>query len=147
MTDVRDADVWYVCNWLQSYIRHTENSLLDLSIAYVEDLTVEDVDAMVLRDVQRRHPDRRYLLEHVRNWPVTHQLKLVIGSLSIHSTAPQNAQVRQVMVAEIERSRPRSGPPGPKPFQIRYPPPGPGTRALHLSALLSRLQNTDSHGK
>jgi len=101
MTDVRDADVWYVCNWLQSYIRNTENSLLDLSIAYVEDLTVEDVDAMVLRDVQRRHPDRRYLLEHVRNWPVTHQLKLVIGSLSIHSTAPQNAQVRQVMVAEI----------------------------------------------
>ena len=37
---------------------------------------------MVLRDVQRMHPDDGYVLEHVRDWQVTEQLRLVIGSLS-----------------------------------------------------------------
>ena len=141
MTDISDSDVWYVCGWLRSFIRETEGSGRELSIAYIENLNVEDVNGMVLRDVQRRHPDRGYVLQNIRDWPLTEQLRRVIGSLSIRNGNQPNEEVRNRMIAEIARTRSRTGPPGPNDFEVVYPPPGPSESSMHLLMLLSQLRS------
>ena len=137
MADISDRDVTYVCGWLRSFI----GSASDLSIAYIENLNVEDVNGMVVRDVQRRHPDRGYVLQNIRDWPLTEQLRRVIGSLSIRNGNQPNEDVRNRMIAEIARTRSRTGPPGPKDFEVVYPSPGPSESSMHLLMLLSRLRS------
>ena len=141
MTEISDSDVWYVCGWLRSFIRETEGSGRELSIAYIENLNVEDVNGMVVRDVQRRHPDRGYVLQNIRDWPLTEQLRRVIGSLSIRNGNQPNEDVRNRMIAEIDRTGSRTGPPGPKDFEVVYPSPGPSESSMHLLMLLSRLRS------
>ena len=139
MTDISDSDVWYVCGWLRSFLRDTEGSVRELSIAYIENLNVEDVNGMVVRDVQRRHPDRGYVLQNVRDWPMTAQLRRVIGAISTRNGNQQDAHVRGLMIAEIERTRPRTGPQGPNDFEVVYPPPGASGCSMYREMLLSRL--------
>jgi hypothetical protein len=139
MTEISDNNVWYVCGWLRSFIRDTEGSGRELSIAYIENLNVEGVNGMVLPDVQRIHPDHGYVLQHVRDWPLTEQLRRVVGSLSRRNGNQKTEHVRNLMIAEIERTRPRTGPPGPKEFDIVYPPPGASESMMRVSTLLSRL--------
>jgi hypothetical protein len=141
MTDVTDDEIEYTCGWLRSFIRYTENSLLDLNIRYIADLTVENVENMVLRDVLRRHPTHEYLIQHVRNWPLTLELRRVIGAISTHGTP--NQEVTNRMEQEIIRTQPRTGPPGPQEFHIVYPPPG--AQSLNISSLLYLLQNTHNN--
>jgi hypothetical protein len=139
MVDISDSDVWYVCGWLRSFIRDTEGSVRELSIGYIENLNVEDVNGMVVRDVQRRHPDRGYVLQNVRDWPMTGQLRRVVGALSTRNGNRQDIRVRGLMRAEIERTRPQTGPPGPKDFEVVYPPPGASECSMYREMLLSRL--------
>ena len=141
MAQILDSDVWYVCGWLRSFIRDTEGSGRELSIAYIENLNVEDVNGMVLRDVRRRHPDREYVLQNIRDWPLTEQLRRVIGSLSIRNGNQPNVDVRNRMIAEIDRTRSRTGPPGPDEVHVVYPAPGPMESSMRLSVLLSRLSS------
>ena len=68
MAEISESDVWYVCGWLRSFIRDTEGSGRELSIAYIENLNVDDVNGMVVRDVQRRYPERGYILQDIRDW-------------------------------------------------------------------------------
>ena len=141
MTEISDSDVWYVCGWLRSFIRETECSGRELSIAYIENLNVEDVNGMVVRDEERRHPDRGYVLQNIRDWPLTEQLRRVIGSLSIRNGNQPNEDVRNRMIAEIARTRSRTGPPGPNDFEVVYPSPGPSESSMHLLMLLSQLRS------
>jgi hypothetical protein len=139
MTDISDSDVWYVCGWLRSFLGDTEGSVRELSIAYIENLNVDDVNGMVVRDVQRRHPDRGYVGQNVRDCPLTVQLRRVIGAISTRHGNRQNAHVRGLMVAEIERTQATTGPPGPKDFEVVYPPPGASGCSMYRAMLLSRL--------
>ena len=141
MTEINDADVWYVCGWLRNFIRDTEGSGSELEIGYIERIAVEDVNGMVLRDVQRRHAGLPYVVERIREWPLTEQLRRVIGSLSRRNGNQPNEYVRNLMIAEIERTRPQTGPPGPKEFDIEYPSPGASEATMRVSMLLSRLYN------
>ena len=139
MTEISDDDVCHVCAWLRRFIRDTEGSGSELSITYIESIAVDDVNGMVLRDVQRRHPGLPYVLERIREWPLTEKLRRVVGSLSRRNGNQPNEHVRNSMIAEIERTRPRTGPPGPKEFDIVYPPPGASESMMRVSMLLSRL--------
>jgi hypothetical protein len=139
MTEISESDVWYVCGWLRSFIRDIEGSVRELSIAYIENLNVEDVNGMVVRDVQRRYPDRGYVQQNIRDWPLTGQLRRVIGALSTRNGNQQDTHVRDLMIAEIEHTRPRTGPPGPKSFEVVYPPPGASGCSMYRQMLLSRL--------
>ena len=89
--------------------------------------------------MQRRHPERGYVLEHIRDWSLTEQLRQVIGSLSRGNDNQPNEDVRNFMIAEVNHTRPRTGPPGPKEFDVVYPPPGASESRIHLSNLLCRL--------
>ena len=141
MTEISDDDVLHVCGWLRRFIRDTEDNGRELNITYIESIVVDDVNGMVLRDVQRRHPGLPYVVERIREWPLTEQLRRVIGSLSTRNGNQPNENVRNLMIAEIERTRPRTGPPGPKEFDIEYPPPGASESTMRVSMLLSRLYN------
>jgi hypothetical protein len=111
----------------------------ELSIAYIENLNVEDVNGMVVRDVNGRYPDRGYVLQNVRDWPLTVQLRRVIGALSTRNGGRQDTHVRDLMIAEIERTQATTGPPGPKDFEVVYPPPGASGCSMNRAMLLSRL--------
>ncbi len=139
MTEISESDVWYVCTWLWSFIRDTEGSGRELSIVYIENLNVEDVNGMVVRDVQRRHPDRGYVLQNIRDWSLTEQLRRVIGVLSTRNGNQQDTHVRGLMIAEIDRTRSQTGPQGPKDFEVVYPPPGVSESIMYREILLSRL--------
>jgi hypothetical protein len=125
MAEISENDVWYVCGWLRSFIRDTECSGRELSIAYIENLSVEDVNGMVLRDAQRRQPEQGYILQNIRDLPLTEQLRRVIDSLSTRNGNQPNVDVRNRMIAEIDRTRSRTGPPGPDEVHVVYPAPGP----------------------
>ena len=142
MTDISDADVAYVCGWLRAYI----GTASDLSIEYIEGLNVDDVNDMVFRklqrDVERRTrpaPPPAVLvrgrwrsvpvpsplqLADVANWPLVEPLKRVIGSLSRRNGNQPDTRVRGLMIAEIQRTLRRTGPPGPKDFEVEDSPPG-----------------------
>ena len=139
MTQIQYNHVWFVCQWLRSFLRDTEKSERELEIGYIENLAVEDVNGMMLRDMQRLFPDREYVLERVANLPSTEQLRLVIGSLSTRNGHESNVTVRNLMIAEINRTRPRTGPPGPKECDSVYPSPGARQSRMHLDILLHRL--------
>ncbi len=128
-----------MCGWLRSFLRDIEGSGRELSIAYIENLSVEDVNGMVLRDVNGRYPDRGYVQQNVSDWPLTVQLRRVIGAISTKNGNQQDIHVRDLMRTEIEHTRPRTGPPGPKDFEVVHPPPGASGCSMYRAMLLSRL--------
>ncbi len=139
MAEISESDVWYVCGWLRSFIRDTEGSVRELSIAYIENLNVEDVNGMVLRDVNGRYPGREYVLQNVIEWPLTEKLRRIVGSLSTRNGNQQDIHVRDLMIVEIDRMLSQSGPAGPKAFEVVYPPPGASECSMYREMLLSRL--------
>ena len=141
MTEISDDDVWHVCGWLRLFLRDTVGGGREFNITYIESIAVDDVNGMVLRDVQRRHPGLPYTLERIREWPLTKKLRRVVGSLSTRNGNQPNEHVRNLMIVAIENTRPQTGPPGPKEFDIEYPSPGASESTMSVSMLLSRLYN------
>jgi len=115
MDEISQNDVHYVRGWLQSFI----GTATDLTIQYIENLNVDDVDAMVVLNVNRRLPaEHHYTLANVANWPLVQQLRWVIGSLSRRNGHIPDERVRALMLAEIQRRGPRGrGPDGPTVFE------------------------------
>jgi len=104
MAGISERDVWYVCGWLREFMRDTEDSGRELSIA-----------------------------------SLTEKLRRIVGSLSTRNGNQQDIHVRDLMIVEIDRMLSQSGPPGPKDFEIVYPPPGASECSMYRAMLLSRL--------
>ena len=148
-TIIDNNDLQWVCAFLRSYIINIEDSQRPLSIEYIEGLAVADADNMMLREMQRRSTGRQYVLADIRNDPFTRKLGTVIEYLSTQNDHQPDDDIRNRMIAEIDRTQPRRAPPGPRgPVdEDYYRGPRPSARdvdvlpgdSMSLDILLSRL--------
>ena len=148
-TIIDNNDLQWVCAFLRSYIINIEDSQRPLSIEYIERLAVADADNMMLREMQRTSTGRQYVLEDIRNDPFTNILRTVIESLSTQNDHQPVDDIRNRMIAEIDRTQPRTAPPGPQGSVDEYHYPGANSSAddvdvlagpsMSLDILLSRL--------
>ena len=119
MTEVDYMDVLSTCAWLRGYIRDVEGS--------DENLRVENVDAMVFREGQQKHPDLydMYDIEHVAELPLTRQLRRVIDAVSKWSGHAPNTYIRNLIVAHLAMIYPAVDPGGPHNSHSNEPVVGP----------------------
>ena len=117
--------------WMRNYISDLEGSGANLSLEYIVNLRPENVDAMVLREMQRRHVYERE----------TQTLRRVIDAVSKFSGHEPNTDIRNLLIETLARLYP-DPPRGPHNSYSNEPgvgPQKPAGRRADISVLLAQL--------